>query len=63
MIRRSIGLDIEQVAGLVREELIDMYGMVSEQDPDDKILKHLRKVIKFYSAPSEWEGFKEKYDE
>jgi hypothetical protein len=47
------------VSELVREYLIDSYYICAEVGDDKSILRNLKKTIKYYSTPDQWEEFKE----
>jgi hypothetical protein len=49
----------DAVGELVRECLIDSYFIVVEVGDDKSILRNLKKTIKYYSTPDQWEEFKE----
>ena len=49
----------DAVGELVRECLIDSYFIVVEVGDNKSILRNLKKIIKYYSTPDQWEEFKE----
>jgi hypothetical protein len=56
----QILLDIgdENISEIVRQELMYMYDTVSDIGNDPKMLKHLEKVVKFYSTEGEFNEWK-----
>ena len=59
----NIELTTDQEDEITRHVLIDSYRVISHLEPERvKFIKSLRKVIKHYSTPTEWEEFCEEFD-
>lgn len=58
MKKLTIDLDIEQATEFVREDLIDYYDCATfDLEEDSFDLVALRRVIKIYSTPDQYEQF------
>lgn len=60
MSKIKLARDYEEIGDIVREDLIDSYFCIIRVDGwGSGMLKHLRKVIHYYSDNKQWKEFKE----
>lgn len=57
----KVEISYDDVERITRECLVESYDCALEYSDDPKILKHLRKVIEYFSTPPQFREFEEKY--